>query len=135
DGLHAMNGTPVIVNDHIYGVDSFGQFRCLRASSGERIWESQALIKERARWGSAFIVRHGDRLFINNDRGELVIVAPTAEGYREISRTPLIKPTTVPTNRRELGAVNWSEPAYANRHIYARNDEEIICASLAADER
>jgi hypothetical protein len=29
--------------------------------------------------------------------------------------------------------VNWSHPAYANRHIYARNDEEIICASLAAD--
>src|SRR5439155_948460 len=29
--------------------------------------------------------------------------------------------------------VNWSHPAYANRHIYARNDDEIICASLAAD--
>jgi hypothetical protein len=24
-------------------------------------------------------------------------------------------------------------PAYANKHIYARNDEEIICASLAVD--
>jgi outer membrane protein assembly factor BamB len=29
--------------------------------------------------------------------------------------------------------VNWSHPAYANKHIYARNDEEIICASLAVD--
>ena len=44
----------------------------------------------------------------------------------------LIMPTTDPGNRRERGAVNWSHPAYANRHIYARNDEEIIAASLAA---
>ena len=26
--------------------------------------------------------------------------------------------------------MNWSHPAYANRHIFARNDEEILCASL-----
>jgi hypothetical protein len=51
-------------------------------------------------------------------------------GQSEISRTSLIKPTTNPGNRRELGAVNWSDPAYANRHILARNDEEIISLSL-----
>ncbi len=133
DGLHAVNGTPIIVGDHVYGVCSYGQFRCLRAQTGTRVWESQALTKERARWASAFIVRHGNRLFINNDRGELIIVAPSPDDYREVSRTQLIKPTTLPTNRRALGALNWSEPAYANRHIYARNDEEIICASLATD--
>jgi len=27
--------------------------------------------------------------------------------------------------------VHWSHPAYANRRIYARNDEEILAASLA----
>ena len=32
-----------------------------------------------------------------------------------------------------MGAVNWSHPAYANRHIVARNDTEIIRASLAAN--
>ncbi len=135
EGLHAMNSTPVIVGDHVYGVCSYGQLRCLLAKSGARVWESQALVKERVRWGSAFMVRHGDRLFVNNDRGELVIMAPSPEGYREIDRTHLIKPTTVTTNRRQLGAVNWSEPAYANRHIYARNDEELISVSLAAGGR
>jgi outer membrane protein assembly factor BamB len=133
DGLHSVNGTPVIVGDHVYGVCSYGQFRCLRAQTGERVWESQALVKERTRWASAFIVRHGNRLIVNNDRGELIIVAPSPDGYQEISRTQLIKPTTAPTSRRALGALNWSEPAYANKHVYARNDEEIICASLAAD--
>jgi len=44
-------------------------------------------------------------------------------GYQEISRTALIKPTSDPGNRRELGAENWSHPAYANRHVIARNDD------------
>jgi outer membrane protein assembly factor BamB len=58
----------------------------------------------------------------------------TPAGYQEISRTTLLKPTTDPRGRRKLGAVNWSHPAYANRHIYARNDEELIAVSLAADD-
>jgi len=135
EGLHALNNSPLIVGDHIYGICSYGQLRCLLAKTGERVWESQALVKERVRWGSAFMIRHGNRLMVNNDRGELVIMEPSPDGYREIDRTFLIKPTTVTTNRRQLGAVNWSEPAYANKHIYARNDEEIISVSLAASGR
>jgi outer membrane protein assembly factor BamB len=135
DKLHALTATPVIIGEHIYGICSYGQFRCLLRKSGERVWESQQLVKERARWASGQIVRNGDLLYINNDRGNLVIVKPQPDGYHEISRTPLIKPTTNPNNRRELVNVNWSHPAYANRHIYARNDEEIIAASLAVDGR
>ncbi len=135
DGLHGVVTTPVIIGDYVYGVCSYGQFRCLRAQTGERMWESQALVGEKARWASAQIVRHGDRLFVNNDRGDLVIVQPDPSGYKEISRTALIKPTSPPYNRRQLEKVNWSHPAYANRHIYARNDEEILCLSLAKDGR
>jgi outer membrane protein assembly factor BamB len=134
EGLHAVIATPVIIGDYIYGICSYGQFRCLKASTGERIWETQAVTKERARWASGVIVRHGDRLFINNDRGELIIVKPDPNGYQEISRTQLIKPTSEPQNRRQLVYVNWMQPAYANRHIYARNDEELICTTLAADD-
>jgi hypothetical protein len=28
--------------------------------------------------------------------------------------------------------VHWSHPAYANRHIVVRNDEEVVRASLEA---
>jgi outer membrane protein assembly factor BamB len=130
DGLHAVVNTPVVVGDHIYGICSYGQFRCLKLKTGERVWETMEVTKEKARWASGFIVRNGDRYFINNDRGELIIARLSPQGYQEISRTSLIKPTTNPGNRRELGAVNWSHPAYANRHIFARNDEEIISVSL-----
>jgi len=52
------------------------------------------------------------------------------DGYHELSRTQLIQPTNKRGGRRELGAVNWVHPAYANRRIFTRNDEEMICASL-----
>ncbi len=133
DGLHALVTTPAIVGDYIYGICSYGQLRCLNARTGERVWESLDLTEEKARWASGFMVRHGDHFFINTDRGDLIIATLSPEGYREISRTKLIKPTSNPGNRRQLEAVNWSHPAYANRHIVARNDTEIIRASLAGN--
>jgi outer membrane protein assembly factor BamB len=132
DGLHAVINTPVIDGDYIYGICSYGQFRCLSLKAGERVWESMEVMKEKARWASGFIVKSLDRYFINTDRGDLVIAKLSPRGYEEIGRTPLIKPTSNPGNRRELGAVNWSHPAYANRHVIARNDEEIVSYSLAA---
>ncbi len=132
DGLHSVVCTPIVDGDYIYGLCSYGQLRCLRASTGERVWETQAVTVERARWASGQIVRHGDRYFINNDRGDLIIARMTPAGYEEISRTALLAPTSNPGNRRALQRVNWSHPAYANRRIYARNDEEMLCASLAA---
>ena len=134
DGLHAVIGTPIIQGNHIYGFGSYGQLRCLVAATGERVWETQEATGERGRWVSAIMVRHEDRVFINNDRGDLIIARLSPDGYEEISRTSLIAPTSRPGNRRQLTYVNWSHPAYANRHIYARNDEEIISASLAAPE-
>ena len=130
DGLHALLTTPVILGTSIYGICSYGQFRCLDLRTGHRVWETLQVTKEKARWASGFLVRNGDRFFINNDRGELIIAKLSPQGYQEIGRTQLIKPTSQPGNRRELGAVTWAHPAYANRHIFARNDEEILCASL-----
>jgi outer membrane protein assembly factor BamB len=132
DTLHALMNAPVIDGDYIYGICAHGQLRCLKRSTGERVWESQAATVEQKRNASAFIVRHGGRYFINNDRGELIIARLAPQGYEEISRAELIKPTS-PGGRRERNAVNWSHPAYANRHIFARNDEEIVCADLSGD--
>lgn len=133
DGLHALISTPVLQGEHVYGICSYGQLRCLDAKTGERVWESMDLTRERARWASAFFVRHGDRYFINNDRGELIIARLSPQGYDELSRTRLIEPTSPAGPRRELKAVHWSHPAYANRHIVVRNDREILRASLARE--
>ena len=141
EGLHTTIGSPIIIGDHFYGLGVNGEIRGLDARTGERVWENVEMNAEAraqwgvVRWGTAFMVRQGDRYFLNSDEGNLIIARFTPEGYEELSRTTLIEPTT----RAGLGAVrrydrivNWSHPAYANRHIVHRNDQEIIRASLAA---
>ena len=83
------------------------------------------------------MVRHGDRYFVNNDEGFLILARFTPQGYEELDRTGLIEPTTESgwgPRKQWNRAVNWTHPAYANRHIITRNDHEIIRASLAADD-
>ena len=96
-------------------------------SAPYRVWETQAVTKFKARHTTAFWVRNGDRYFITNDSGDLIIAKLAPDGYHEISRTQLIKPTWQ-ANRR---MVNWTFPAYVNKHLITRNDEEIISISLS----
>jgi len=83
-------------------------------------------------YGTAFFVRHRDRYFINNDRGELVLAKLSPAGFDEIGRTKLLEPTNPYVRRRQLPNVLWSHAAYANRHIVIRNDKEIVRFSLAS---
>jgi hypothetical protein len=79
------------------------------------------------RWGNAFLVKQGARFFLFNEKGDLIIARLTPAGYEEVSRAHLLEPTNQDPGR----PVVWSHPAFANRSVYARNDQEIICVSLA----
>ena len=130
DGLHGMMCTPFIDGGYIYGVCSYGQLRCLKADTGDRVWESLAATTadgKPTRWANAFLVKNGDRYFLNNELGDLIIARLDPQGYHEISRTHLLEPTNTASGRK----VVWSHPAYADRCIFVRNDREIICFSLA----
>lgn len=129
--LHCLMSNPLMTDTHIYGVDAYGQFRCLAADTGDRVWEDTTVTTQ-TRWGTAHMVRHGDRTWIFNDIGELIIARLAADGYHEISRAKLIEPTKVQLKRRN--GVTWAHPAFAYKHVFARNDKELICASLAAPD-
>jgi outer membrane protein assembly factor BamB len=136
DKLNALMSQPIIEGDYVYGICSYGQLRCLSRTTGERIWETQAVTIEKARNASAWMVRNQGRVFILNDRGELIIATLAPSGYSEIGRAKVIEPTSPAGARRELGAVVWSHPAFANRHVVVRNDQEVIRISLSqADYR
>ncbi|MHC4371845.1 MAG: PQQ-binding-like beta-propeller repeat protein, partial [Planctomycetota bacterium] len=129
--LHCCISTPVIDGDHIYGVDSYGELRCLDLLTGDRIWESlEAVPKDR--WSNIHMVRNGDRMWMFNERGELIISKLSPEGFHEISRAKIIEPTEGQLGRR--GGVCWSHPAFADRHIYVRNDSELLCIDLSCAE-
>ena len=133
DTLDSVISTPAIQGEYVYGVDGNGLLRCLELRTGRRVWETEALLGGRAHWGTAFFVRHGERYFINTDTGDLVIARLSPEGYEELGRTHLINPTSPYVRRRPQDPnVHWSHPAYANRHIITRNDEEIVRFSLAS---
>ena len=130
DGLHCLISTPFLEDGHIYGVCSYGQLRCLKAETGERLWETlQATTPDgkEMRWATAFIVKNGDRFFLFNEKGDLIIAKLTPKGYEEISRAHLLEPTNQAAGRD----VVWSHPAFAQRCMFARNDNEIICVDLS----
>jgi outer membrane protein assembly factor BamB len=130
DALHSIISTPVFEGDHIFGVDSYGELRCLNAPDGQRVWENTTAVP-RARWSTIHFVKNGNRHFLFNERGELIIAKLSPQGYEEISRTKLLEPTEEQLTQR--GGVCWSHPAFANKHVFARNDKELVCASLAAE--
>ena len=129
DTLHSLMSTPFIEEGHIYGVCSYGQLRCLKLETGERVWETFAATTGGGpvRWANAFIIKNGGRFFLANEKGDLIVARLTPKGYEEISRTHLLEPTNSDPHR----LVVWSHPAFANHCIYARNDREIVCVSLA----
>ena len=130
DSLHAIISTPYLAGDYVYGVDSYGELRCLDAKTGDRIWESLEAVPK-ARWATIHMVKNGKNMWMFNDRGELLIARLSPQGFNEISRAKLIDPTTEQLRRGD--GVCWSHPAYANKCVFARNDKELVSASLAAE--
>src|SRR5439155_11928404 len=72
DGLHSIMPTPFLVDGYIYGVCSYGELRCLKAATGERVWESLQATggspehRDQDRWRNAFLIQHEDRFFLFN---------------------------------------------------------------------
>jgi outer membrane protein assembly factor BamB len=127
--LHAIMCTPFIKDGHIYGVGSYGELRCLKLETGERVWSTLKATcpgGEPVRWANAFLIPHEDRVFLWNEKGDLIIARLSPKGYEEIDRAHLLEPTAYTNDRKVL----WSYPAFANKCMYARNDKEIICVSL-----
>jgi hypothetical protein len=133
DALHSIISTPIFDGDHVYGVDSYGELRCLQSASGDRVWEDQTATP-RNRWSNIHFVRNADRVWMFNEMGQLIIAKLDPQGFHEISRAQLIEPTPEQlsgSGRRQ--GVCWAHPAFAYQHVFIRNDNELLCASLAAE--
>lgn len=134
-GLAPVSGTPFVEDGVAYGIDGNGIFRAMRIATGEQLWGTSKPVngqdgdRRGANEGATFVTKNGDRFFIFGENGDLVIARLSPEKYDEVSRTKLLDPVGVGLGRN----VVWSHPAYADRCVFARNDQEIVCASLAAE--
>jgi outer membrane protein assembly factor BamB len=134
NGVYPVNSTPIVEDGIIYGVDQPGTLRAVKIATGERLWGTQQPVTGKldkderpVNSGTAFLVKNGDRYFIFGETGHLIIAKLSPAGYEEISRAKILDTTNECFGR----PVVWSHPAFANKCVYARNDKEIVCYSLA----
>lgn len=127
--ISPVNVQPFLEGDTVYGFDQSGYLHGMDLKSGTRLWQTaEPLNAKRAPGsGTAFLTKNGDRFWMFNELGELLITKLSREGYTEIDRAKVIEPSNVAFGRD----VVWSVPAFANRHAYIRNDKEIIAVDLA----
>jgi outer membrane protein assembly factor BamB len=119
--------TPLIQGDHIYSARTGGELVCLDIRTGEQVWATDTVTGLKS-GASIHLTLNDDVVWLFTDEGNLVRARLTPAGYHEISRAHVLEPTSTFSGHKFA----WVPPAYANRHLFARNDKELVCASLAA---
>ena len=124
----SQTSIPMLQDGHVYSHKKDGRLICMDAKTGKQLWETDKVTDHRN--GACIdLISNGDSALLFTDQGNLIRARLTPQGYEELSRVHLIDPTYTFGGRE----VVWPPPAYANRHVFVRNDKELICASLAAE--
>src|SRR6185295_13428582 len=119
--------TPVWLGDYIYTAKGYGDLICLEAASEKQIWSTNSVTASK-NGASINITPQGGNgnVFLFTDEGNLIRAQLSPTGYREISQSHLIDPSW-PFGQTKFV---YAPPAFANRHVFARNEGQMVCASL-----
>ena len=131
-GISGVFCTAVIDDGFIYACGISGRYTCAKLEDGTKLWTTYqpSTGKRPGAWGNVFTIKHEDRYFLANDRGDLIIAHLSPERYEELGRVNLIDPTHSVAGRLLV----WSHPAFANRCVFLRNDKEIRCYYMGKDQ-
>jgi outer membrane protein assembly factor BamB len=127
--IFSHTSTALFQGDYLFSAKSSGELVCVEASTGKPIWESNK-VTDLKNGASIHLTPIGESVLLYTDKGELIRAQLSSQGYKEIGRAALLEPTFPFAGKK----VAWSPPAFANRHVFARNSRELICASLAMGE-
>jgi outer membrane protein assembly factor BamB len=117
--------TALLRGEYVFSARTSGELVCLEAGTGKEIWQTNTVTSLK-NGSSIHLTPNGDSVLLFTDQGNLIRARLSSEGYQELSRVHLLD-ATHPFNGRN---VVWPPPAYANHRVFARNDKEILCASL-----
>ena len=123
----SQSSIPIILGDHVFSAKIPGKLVCLESLTGKQVWETDK-VTNKSMGSTIHLTPNGDSVLIFTDEGNLIRARLTSQGYDELSRVHVIDPIYTFAGRK----VVWPPPAYANQHIFVRNEVELICASLAA---
>jgi len=118
--------TALFQDDFVYSARSLGAFICVEAATGRQLWETDK-VTDSKNGASVHLTTNGRTALLYNDQGELIRANLTPDGYHEITRARVLDPAVTFSGRKTA----WAAPAFANRHIFARTNKELVCASLA----
>lgn len=119
--------TALLQGDYVFSARISGELVCLEAATGKEVWQTNTVTSLK-NGACIHLTPNSGSVLLFTDQGNLIRARLSAEGYRELGRVHLLDPK-FPYNGRN---VVWPPPAYANGHVFVRNDEELVCASLAA---
>jgi outer membrane protein assembly factor BamB len=125
--LLSNTSTPVIQGEFIYSAKGAGELVCLEAATGKQLWSTNSVTTLK-NGSSINITAQAGGYFLFTDEGNLIRAQLTPAGYRELGRTHLID-STWPFGQTKFV---YAPPAFADRHVFARNEGEVVCASLEA---
>ena len=113
-------GGVVKVGDYFYGSSSQSAM-CAEFKTGTIKWE------ERAIGPCAWLVAD-KRIYVHAESGNVALLEPTAEGYREKGR---FTPPGLPVRANQMEKA-WSYPVIADGHLYIRDKENLWCYDVLA---
>ncbi|MFQ5528034.1 MAG: PQQ-binding-like beta-propeller repeat protein [Thermoanaerobaculia bacterium] len=100
----------VVHGDHIYGFDN-ATFKAVSAATGELAWAKRGL-------GKGSLILADGHLYVLSDRGKLLRVAASPEGYTELGSV------------QALSGKTWTAPTLANGILYLRSHSELVAYDL-----
>lgn len=113
-------GGSVLVGPHLYGTTAQALL-CVEFATGRVVWEERAL-------GAAALCFADGRLYLHGENGEVALVEPSPEGYRERGRfSPPGRP-----KRRSPMEKSWAHPVVAHGHMYLRDHGSLWCYDVRA---
>ncbi len=122
--LRGLMSQPLERDGYVYSLDKQLGLTCFEMATGRKLWDDGNRLTPRGRNPQVTLVwlGDGDRTISLNAEGELVLARFSPASYEEQSRTKIIGPT-------------WAHPAYAGRHVYARDDQELVCVALVPESK
>ena len=111
-------GGAVKVGDFLYGTTAQAML-CVEFATGQIKWEDRAL-------GAASLCCADGRLYLHGENGDVAVVEPSSEAYRERGRfTPPGQPKRI--NPMEKA---WAYPVVANGRLYLRDHGSLWCYAV-----
>jgi outer membrane protein assembly factor BamB len=87
---------------------------CVEAKTGKDLW---AMPKVVGKYHASLLRTGDDKLLMLEEAGNLVLIEPRPDGYRELARSKVCGET-------------WAHPALANGKLYVRDEKEVLCLQL-----